>query len=112
MNQPRLSVIWFVIVFMTIINTLIFFLKSLIQASQNNYEIVLNKVVFKILDNYYSTTMGVRYKLPFTVVNLSIHGWLTHALVEHHDRLFSRFFIVLPGKLAEQGFLISPNEFI
>ena len=31
--------------------------------------------------NAYATTMGVRNRLPFTVVNLRIHGWLTRALV-------------------------------
>ncbi|WP_088012025.1 hypothetical protein [Gottfriedia acidiceleris] len=46
----------------------------------------VNLVIQKIVHiaESYSTTMGVRNKLPFTVVNLRIHGWLTHALVLQH----------------------------
>jgi len=44
--------------------------------------------------------MGVRYKLPFTVVNLRIHGWITHALVEDHELLAARFFIQQNGSLV------------
>jgi len=36
--------------------------------------------------------MEVGYKLPFTVVNLRIHGWLTHALIEQDHESQMRLF--------------------
>jgi len=44
--------------------------------------------------------MGVRYKLPFTVMNMMIHGWLTHALVADHELSAARFFIQQNGSLV------------
>ncbi|PET63974.1 hypothetical protein CN514_13190 [Bacillus sp. AFS001701] len=36
----------------------------------------------------YTTTMGERFKQPFTVVNPLIHGWLTHEIVEQHLTMY------------------------
>jgi hypothetical protein len=46
--------------------------------------------------------MGVRYKLPFTVVNLRIHGWLTRALVQQQieDDHYSIIPILLPWQVG------------
>jgi len=45
--------------------------------------------------------MGVHLKLPFTVVNLRVHGWLTLALVEDHELIAAGFFIQQNGSLVE-----------